>query len=124
MKSFSVLDANLEKLLRRAYVPTLPEPHFRERLRRTFLDEVARRDVTPRRPSRRLSPLGALAAAAAVLVALLAGSQILGRLGRGPADTAMRRQPKSKEHRLADRSQHSRADEESPHCPHGGVIRV
>jgi len=82
VKPPTVLDANLEKLLRRAYIPALPDPGFRRRLRQTFLGEVARRRARP--GPRRLHPLVAVAAAAAVLVALFAGLQTLGILGTAP----------------------------------------
>ena len=77
MQSGDVLDRNLARLLRQAYVPALPAPEFRDALLRTFLSELRRRsEGTPRattasRPRR--SPVQRWAgwAAAAALLGFL-----------------------------------------------------
>ena len=86
-----VLEQNLSLLLRRAYLPALPGPEFRARLRSRFLAEVQR--LARRRRSLRPRPLASparLAGAALAAAAALLGLFLLrGVLGEGrPADRA------------------------------------
>lgn len=74
MKSARILDHNIEQLLRRAYVPALPLPEFRERLEAVWMKELARKNAPAppeTSPAERRWPWAVVAAAAAVLIFLV-----------------------------------------------------
>lgn len=66
-----VLEQNVRRLLRQAYVPALPAPHFRDRLEALVLGEVARRARRARAGRARPWPRLLVAAAAALVLAFL-----------------------------------------------------